>query len=116
MPPRIAAVPLRLRDLGRPRRVTAVPLFDDWLSTLTNQPASLDDEFGYGFEHARLRTRNSRYSVSGGQSRRCKPMTARNRLLCPSPRGRPNELTGVDTQIGALEDRLGTIAQRQAGY
>jgi hypothetical protein len=39
------------------------------LSTLTNQPASLDDEFGYGFEHARLRTRNSRYSVSGGQSR-----------------------------------------------
>jgi hypothetical protein len=36
-----------------PLRVTAAPLFDDLLSTLTNQPASLDDEFGYGFEHAR---------------------------------------------------------------
>jgi hypothetical protein len=36
-----------------PRRVTAVPLFDDLLSTLTNQPASFYDEFGYGFEHAR---------------------------------------------------------------
>ena len=65
---RIAAVPLTLRDLGMPRRVSAVPLSDDLLSTLTNQPASLYDEFGYGFEHARLRTRNSRYSVSGGQS------------------------------------------------
>ena len=51
------------------RRVTAVPTFDDLLSTLTNQPASLYDEFSYGFEHARLRTRNSRYSLSGGQSR-----------------------------------------------
>jgi hypothetical protein len=69
MPRRIAVVPLTLRDLGMPRRVTAVPLSDDLLSTLTNQPASLYDEFGYGFEHARLRTRNSRYSVSGGQSR-----------------------------------------------
>src|SRR3984893_1634719 len=69
MPRRIAVVPLTLRDLGMPRKVTAIPLFDDLLSTLTNQPASLDDEFGYGFEHARLRTRNSRYSVSGGQSR-----------------------------------------------
>ena len=68
---RVAVVPLTLRtseclegsplspsraDLGMPRRVTAVPLFDDLLSTLTNQPASLYDEFGYGFEHARLRT------------------------------------------------------------
>jgi hypothetical protein len=45
MPRRIAVVPLTLRDLGMPRRVTAVPLFDDLLSTLTNQPASLYDEF-----------------------------------------------------------------------
>jgi hypothetical protein len=46
-----------------PQGHRCLPLFDDLLSTLTNQPASLYDEFGYGFEHARLRTRNSRYSV-----------------------------------------------------
>jgi hypothetical protein len=39
MPRRIAVVRLTLRDLGMLRRVTAVPLFDDLLSTLTNQPA-----------------------------------------------------------------------------
>src|SRR5580704_8417233 len=50
-----------------PSRVTVVPLFHDLLSTPTNQPASLYDEFGYCFEHARLRKIDSRYSVSAGQ-------------------------------------------------
>jgi len=36
-------------------------------STLTNQSASLYDEIRYGFEHARLRKIDSRYSVSAGQ-------------------------------------------------
>src|ERR1700726_2183376 len=46
-----------------PRRIAVVPLFDDLLSTLTNLPASLYDEFGYGFEHARLRSRLSLLGV-----------------------------------------------------
>src|SRR5580700_10788887 len=46
-----------------PSRVTVVPLFHDLLSTPTNQPASLYDEFGYCFEHARLRSRLSLLGV-----------------------------------------------------
>src|SRR5580704_9189548 len=46
-----------------PSRVTVVPLFHDLLSTPTNQPASLYDEFGYCFEHARLRGRLSLLGV-----------------------------------------------------
>jgi hypothetical protein len=49
------------------RRVITVCFSDDLLSTPMNQSASLDDEFGYGFEHARLRKIDSRYSVSAGQ-------------------------------------------------
>src|SRR4051812_39505688 len=63
MPRRIAVVPLTLRDLGMARSAIAVRLPDDLLSTLTNQPASLYDEFRYGFEHARLRGRLSSLGV-----------------------------------------------------
>src|ERR1700720_2631545 len=63
MPCRVDVVPLTLRDLGMPSRVTVVPLFHDLLSTPTNQPASLYDEFGYCFEHARLRNRLSLLGV-----------------------------------------------------
>src|SRR5215831_20377709 len=45
------------------RSAIAVRLADDLLSTLTNQPASLYDEFCYGFEHARLRSRLSLLGV-----------------------------------------------------
>jgi hypothetical protein len=70
MAQRVAVVPLLLRhDFGMARSVITVCVSDDLPSTLTNQSASLYDEFPYGLEHARLRTRNSRYSVSGGQSR-----------------------------------------------
>src|SRR5690349_13059471 len=63
MPRRIAVVPLTLRDLGMARSAIAVRLPDDLLSTLTNQPASLYDEFRYAFEHARLRGRLSLLGV-----------------------------------------------------
>src|SRR3954453_13878805 len=63
MPRRIAVVPLTLRDLGMARSAIAVRLPDGLPATLTNQPASLYDEFRYGFEHARLRGRLSLLGV-----------------------------------------------------
>jgi hypothetical protein len=56
-------------DFAMARSAITVCFSDDLPSTLTNQSASLYDEIRYGFEHVRLRTRNSRYSLSGGQSR-----------------------------------------------
>src|SRR5690348_6122201 len=71
MAQRVAVVPLLLRhDFGMSRSVITVCFSDDLPSTLTNQSASLYDEIPYDFEHTRLRTRNSRYSVSAGQFRR----------------------------------------------
>ena len=65
---RVAVVPLLLRhDFGMARSAITVYFSDDLPSTLTNQSASLYDEIRYGFEHARLRKIDSRYSVSAGQ-------------------------------------------------
>ena len=70
MAQRITVVPLTWRwNTGLARSVTTVCFSDDLPSTLTNQSASLYDEIRYGFEHARLRKTDSRYSVSAGQSR-----------------------------------------------
>jgi hypothetical protein len=49
------------------RSAITVCFSDDLPSTLTHQSASLYDEIRYGFEHARLRKIDSRYSVSAGQ-------------------------------------------------
>jgi hypothetical protein len=71
MAQRITVVPLTWRwNTGLARSVTTVCFSDDLLSTLTNQSASLYNEFLDGFEHARLRKFDSRYSVSAGQFRR----------------------------------------------
>jgi hypothetical protein len=71
MAQRITVFPLTWRwNTGLARSVTTVCFSDDLLSTLTNQSASLYNEFLDGFEHARLRKFDSRYSVSAGQFRR----------------------------------------------
>src|SRR4029077_7409146 len=68
MAQRGAVVRLLLRhDFGMARSAITVCFSDDLPSTLTNQSASLYDETPYGFEHARLRKIDSRYSVSAGQ-------------------------------------------------
>ena len=68
MAQRVAVVRLSLRhDFAMARSAITVCFSDDLPSTLTNQSASLYDEIRYGFEHARLRKIDSRYSVSAGQ-------------------------------------------------
>jgi hypothetical protein len=68
MAQRVAVVRLLLRhDFAMARSAITVCSSDELLSTLTNQSASLYDEIPYGFEHARLRKIDSRYSVSAGQ-------------------------------------------------
>jgi hypothetical protein len=68
MAQRVAVVRLLLRhDFAMARSAITVCFSDDLPSTLTNQSASLYDEIRYGFEHARLRKIDSRYSVSAGQ-------------------------------------------------
>src|SRR5690348_13721269 len=69
MAQRVAVVRLLRHDFAMARSAITVCFSDDLPSTLTNQSASLYDEIRYGFEHARLRKIDSRYSVSAGQSR-----------------------------------------------
>src|SRR4029077_20292796 len=110
MAQRVAVVRLLLRhDFAMARSAITVCFSDDLPSTLTNQSTSLYDEIRYGFEHARLRKIDSRYSVSAGQlprkGEKLPEATARNNTEADTRRVGGNRNREMSSSLCLLKSR-----------